>query len=769
MRKALLLFCLLCTTITFAEHLPGGNITYRCISGNQYELTLQLWRECSGTAMIGQNLLLSNDCGVQFTLTNIPLVSQQEVSPICAGQQEQTTCNGGSLIGIELYTYRTTLFLSACNAWNISWNTCCRNTSVNLASQQGLYIEARLNNAGNACFNSPVFADDMPPFVCLDQPVSYDPGVTIDGGQTLRYRLIDARRYTPAVESVLYTPPYTGGEPFTGMVLDSLTGNISFLPTLQGYVVCVLEVSVYNSSGTFIGSVMRDFPFVVQVCDNTVPDATSGTTGNATGGAAATGDYEVTACGSGGFCMDITVADADANQSLTLTSNVDIALPGATFQVAGTNPAVATICWNTTGIAAGNYNFTVTATDDACPMPGSQNYTYTVVVVEGAFGAGADGSAEICQGGTVDLSTLLTGAPGGTWSAGPVVSDAGEYTYTVASPCGDDVAVFTVTTLAIPNAGPDAATAICAGTSVDLSTLVSGDPGGTWSGGGPVVSAAGMYMYTVENSCGSDMAHFVVTVVQAPDAGLDNSTTICSDAAPFALFDQLAGTPQAGGMWTVGGAPHSPIYVPGTDGPNVFCYTVMGNAPCTSAVACVTVTENAAPDAGEDNVVGYCINAAPFNMLDSLGGTPESGGVWTSPDAQVHTSSFAPSTDIPGVYCYTVPGVAPCIDGTACLTITELPATDPYCIWLGVAPERTPTLAIAPNPSMGSLRIEGLSEACAVAMIMDLQGRVVTTSRPVASSSFVLDVPSTVANGSYLLRLITMNGSTITHRFELQR
>ena len=291
MRNSLIIGSLLLTSSLFAEHLPGGNITYRCLGNNQYEVTLQLWRECSGTAMIGQNLAFESSCGVQFTLNNIPLVSQQEVSPVCAGQQAQTTCNGGSLIGIELYTYRTTLFLSPCDGWTIYWNTCCRNTSVNLQLQQGLYIEAKLNNGNAACVDSPVFDDDMPPFVCVGQPVSYDLGVTVDGDYTLEYAFIAARRYTPAIEPVLYTAPYTPQEPFTDMTLNGTSGNISFTPTVQGYVVCVVEVRFFGPNGNLVGTVMRDFPFVVQACSNSVPDAASGTLGTVTGNASATGPY----------------------------------------------------------------------------------------------------------------------------------------------------------------------------------------------------------------------------------------------------------------------------------------------------------------------------------------------------------------------------------------------------------------------------------------------------------------------------------------------
>ncbi|MBK9177337.1 MAG: hypothetical protein IPM46_13590 [Flavobacteriales bacterium] len=631
MRIATLLFA--CATLpSFADHLPGGSILTRCISGNQHEVTLQLWRECTGVPMINQSMNFRNECGVQFTLNNIPLISVENVSPVCPDQIDQTSCNGGPLIGIEMYTYRTTLFLSSCNYWTISWNTCCRNASVNLNGSQGIYIETTLNNAGAACNASPVFNDLIPPFVCVGQPVSFDLSVTATPGQQLFFRFREARRQTSidpiVIESVAYLPNYSGAEPFTGMTINSSTGNITFTPTIAGYVVVVVEVEYSDANGTLIGTVMRDFPFVVSACANLVPDAASGTVENLSGSATATGAYALATCG-GSFCFDAVVVDGDSEQELLLTSIVEQVLPGATVQYAGTNPVTATICWNADGAALGAYVFTINATDNACPLVGSQTYTYTVLVEQADATAGADASAELCPGETIDLSTLLTGDPGGIWSDGPIVNAPGVYTYTIVTSCGNDEAEFTVNVLEAPDAGQDGVTAVCQGIGLDLSELVSGDPNGSWSNGGPIVTMGGSYTYTVTNACGTDEAVFLVLAVSPPNAG-------------------------------------------------------------------------------EDNAIGVCQNDVAILLVDSLLGTPNSGGVWTGPDGNPTGVEFNPSTDPPGVYCYTLSGGAFCPDAQACLTISLLPPTDPYCIFLGVEPiERH--VRVSPNPSDGLLRIEGIA------------------------------------------------------------
>lgn len=757
MRLSTLVASLLLASSLLAEHLPGGTITYRCTGNNMYDVSLQLWRECTGVAMIPQALTFTSDCGVEFTLNDIPLISQQEVSPVCPGQQDQTTCNGGSLIGIELYTYRTTLFISPCSGWKIAWNTCCRNVSANLTGTQGIYIEATLNNADGACLVSPVFSELLPPFVCVDQPVSYDLGTITEPGVSMRFHLIEARRLTGTqpivIEPVIYQAPFTGSEPFTGMVLDSLTGNISFTPTIQGYVVCVVQVSVYNANGDLTGTIMRDFPFVVQACTNTVPDVASGTVGNANGGAAATGPYALTFCAASDLCFDITVTDADAAQALSLSSNFDEVFPGASFDVSGSNPAVATICWNSTGAATGTYNFTVTAVDDACPTTGSQTYTYTVTLVAGAFGAGADSSVVSCAGTPLDLSNLLTGVPGGNWSEGPVVDQAGVYTYVIGSPCGNDTAYFTVVTDNDPDAGADASAEVCQGVTIDLTDLLSGEVGGIWSNGAPVVSQPGQYTYTVSNTCGSDAAMFTVAQLPLPNAGPDNAAAICAGSS-IDLYTLVLG--ESGGTWDAG---------PVVSEAGMYMYTVVNG--CGSDMAHVFITVVEQPDAGIDNAISYCLTADPFAMIDSLLGSPDTGGNWLAPNGAPHSGIFDASVDTAGTYCYKITG-EPCLSVTACLTLTALPDTDPYCIWLGMPAIEEPAVHVMPNPSHGTLRVAGAYQPSLRAEVLDMQGRVLWMSGPNAID-FTVELPTSLADGSYILRLVQIDGASTIHRFQLQR
>lgn len=362
-----------------AGHLPGGNITYACQGGNVYTVTLTLFRDCQGAAMIPQALTFASDCGTTFVVNALPPGAGTEVSQLCPADLPSSSCNGGALPGIEVYRYETTLGLSTCDGWTISWEECCRNSALNVSGNPGMTIEARLNSATAPCNNSPVFTQDVIPYVCVGQPVTYNLGVTEPDGHSLVYRLIDARDETGA--SVTYTGGYSGQEPFSGMALDSLTGQLTFTPTLLGNIITAVRVEEYDQDGELTGSVMRDFLFVVVACPNAPPDPSGGTPVYASGDVVALDSTAITACPGAAFCIDLDYSDPDAAQTLLLSSNVDAAVPGALLTSIGTNPVEASICVPSAPLTAGTYAFVVTATDDGCPNTALTTFTYSLNVL----------------------------------------------------------------------------------------------------------------------------------------------------------------------------------------------------------------------------------------------------------------------------------------------------------------------------------------------------------------------------------------------------
>lgn len=236
--------------------------------------------------------------------------------------------------------------------------------------------------------------------------------------------------------------------------------------------------------------------------------------------------------------------------------------------------------------------------------------------------------------------------------------------------------VLPLTTVVPPNAGNDAVVILCStDPPFDLLSGLGGLPDviGIWNLGtgffDPATDVPGIYTYHVSGTppCADDMATLSITVVQAPDPGTNGSVTVCSSDAPFVMFSQLGGSPNAGGVWTSpNGDPVSGVFIPGINIPGIYVYTLPGNMPCGNGTSTLLVSVNNAPDAGTSITASLCSNEPTVDMLDMIGG--EFGGTWTYM-GQPTDGVFDPSVDAGGVFIHTAFGSAPCTNATASLTI----------------------------------------------------------------------------------------------------
>ena len=208
----------------------------------------------------------------------------------------------------------------------------------------------------------------------------------------------------------------------------------------------------------------------------------------------------------------------------------------------------------------------------------------------------------------VDLFNALDGTQdtGGTWQnddgvgslSGNIFNATGvtpgsyEFTYlvTASAPCIDAEVTITLVVEEPLNPGTDNVLDVCSdnGTTDLFSLLGAADIGGTWSptltsGTGlfdPLLDAQGTYTYTLVNSCGMFTSEVIVTVTQAPDAGIDNTLTICVVDGPTDLFDLLGATAQTGGSWSPMLVSGTGVFDPAVDAQDTYMYTVVGIAPC---------------------------------------------------------------------------------------------------------------------------------------------------------------------------------------------
>ncbi len=342
LRFSLIVCSLLSAIWSRADHFAGANITYECLGSNQYRIYLDLYLNCAGVAVTPHTLYFSNDCGVEFSIANLNPTSSTEVSPLCPSQLANSTCNGGTLPSFRKHRFQTTLFLSPCNKWEIEWYACCRNVTQNISLTPGTYVVATLNNLATPCDRSPVFVDSGVPYVCVNQPVSYNPGVSDPDGNTMVFSLISARFGSPVPTNVTYQGGFSAAAPIPGIWISPNTGQLFFTPTATGFYVVAYQVTTYNSGGVLIGSVMRDLMFAVITCDG-IPPSTAGITQGTNGVPFSASQF--IACTGSSFCVSMVFTDPIPSTVISVQSNATTVLPGSTFNVTGTNPATATVCW----------------------------------------------------------------------------------------------------------------------------------------------------------------------------------------------------------------------------------------------------------------------------------------------------------------------------------------------------------------------------------------------------------------------------------------
>lgn len=474
--------------------MSGGEIYWECIGNNQFRIRLVVYRDCAGINVDpSYNLVLTSPCGNRNLTVTTP--GGTEISQLCDIELPNSTCNGGTLPGIEQYIYTGTITLPPCDSWHITWTNIYRNNAIVNLTNPGtreMFIEAVLNSAAAPCNDSPTFTNVAIPYVCLGFPVSYSYGVVDAEADSMSYSLIGARMLNGA--AVPYSAGFSATQPIPGLTLDPLTGLINFTLNVAGNWVVVVLVTEYDAAGNVIGTIMRDMQFVAYPCTNIPPDAATGLTTNVTGAAVQTGPRSVEVCESGNFCFDMVISDADQNNILDAFSNVQQNLPGATFTFTGTNPITATVCWTAQPGTAGFFPFIVNVDDGACPIPAFQTYVYSVRVLPG-LAATIAATDEACLGtGDGSLTTTVTAGTAPyvyDWSNGGTTAGitAGAGTYSVVitdvNGCVSPPLSGTIGTAGLPNeadAGPDQI-ACPDELPIQLSGSVVNATGAAWSGG----------------------------------------------------------------------------------------------------------------------------------------------------------------------------------------------------------------------------------------------------------------------------------------------
>lgn len=285
-----LVFCLFlllsCFVRLSATHIVGGEITYKCLGNNQYEITLIVFRDCYTGEPWFDSPASIGVFDAQWNLVKelrIPWnPASNDTLPIILNDPCLTVPPDVCVHGTR---YKGIVELPKIpGGYSLVYQRCCRNQLIrNIIGplRTGISIITYISEeALEGCNNSAIFNQWPPVAICIHQPIDFDHSASDADGDVLVYRLCTPLHGAdsllprpqppnkgPYPEVIWRDPPYNlsdmlGGVPLT---IDPATGFLTGVPNLIGNFVVGVCVDEYRD-GKLISTTRRDFQYNVSDC-----------------------------------------------------------------------------------------------------------------------------------------------------------------------------------------------------------------------------------------------------------------------------------------------------------------------------------------------------------------------------------------------------------------------------------------------------------------------------------------------------------------------
>ncbi len=400
-----LLFCfallslLLSSLAMRSQTTVGGNITWECLGGNQYNVALNLYVDCYGLAAstsafpAAVDLVFFPDAsctGPTFNAFSAVADSSSmgEISDLCPTELLNSSCNNSASanLGIKKITYEAEVTLTPGCVWTatfsgLDWSFYFENADA--VFLQDAYISSEINTASATCGLIDVIPDAENAFIsyfCATAPSSHEIELTLPIGITPAYSIGVAYTSGAAINSPVVMPGFSVP---AGLSIDATTGVISWtppaLPVNSPTLVYIVPVEIeLTSGGNYVGTIRYNLTLAVRDCSLTdtafdaIPVTAVGADVAYTNNAGATLDV-IEVCA--GNLLSFTVQASNVNLSRNITVSYVFApaapaLASLIMTQTSLAPGIATFELQTTASMASTtpYTLQLHAQDDACPV-----------------------------------------------------------------------------------------------------------------------------------------------------------------------------------------------------------------------------------------------------------------------------------------------------------------------------------------------------------------------------------------------------------------
>ncbi len=275
-------------TTLFATHIVGGEITYRCLGNNSYEITLTVYRDCyngvpnfDNPAIVG--IYEQGADSILVKKLSLPYnIFSNDTLPIILNNPCLTVPPN---VCVHKATYKTITTLPFNPAgYILVYQRCCRNKLIrNLPDplNTGISFVAEISAECQLLCNKGATFNYWPPVaICVHQPIDFDHSASDADGDSLAYRLCTPNNgpdslfpapnppFAPPYPKLIWLdPPYNlsnilGGDPLT---INPYTGFMTGIPSTIGNFVVGVCVDEFRA-GQLLSTTRRDFQYNVADC-----------------------------------------------------------------------------------------------------------------------------------------------------------------------------------------------------------------------------------------------------------------------------------------------------------------------------------------------------------------------------------------------------------------------------------------------------------------------------------------------------------------------